>query len=181
MLPWELGRLPEPTSELWNGRTNRISAPLRRSLFCSANKAATSEPPSCLLLQASGSQSRWPARRCSMRCAGLSGYGTGDVARRATSAIEGRVATGSDERWVAEAVAPAGCGFEVKAVARRASFAVAPVTGGPGRTSLAWPAYSGARASVGSTSPSAASTLMSASGSPRVAPRLTIATGIRAC
>ena len=39
----------------------------------------------------------------------------------------------------------------------------------------------GAPASVSSTSPSAASTLMSASGSPRVFPRLTIATGICAC
>ena len=43
------------------------------------------------------------------------------------------------------------------------------------------PAYPGAPAREGRTSPSAASTLMSASGSPRVAPRLTIATGIRAC
>lgn len=49
------------------------------------------------------------------------------------------------------------------------------VKNGPG------PAYLGAPASVGSTSPSAASTLISASESPRVAPRLTIATGIRAC
>ncbi len=42
---------------------------------------------------------------------GLSGYGTADVAGRATSAIEGGVATGWDERWVAEAAAvrsPAG-------------------------------------------------------------------------
>ena len=47
--------------------------------------------------------------------------------------------------------------------------------------SPARPAYRSAPASAGSTSPSAASTFRSASGSPRVAPRLMIATGICRC
>lgn len=61
--------------------------------------------------QASGSQARCSARHCCIRCAAVSGYERADVAKQATSAVEARVATGSNERWVAEAIArftPAG-------------------------------------------------------------------------
>ena len=89
-------RVMEWTDESHQRAATAVALLLRQQ---SGHQPANQPAACCYRRQAASRAGLHVAAPCVVQ--GLSGYGTGDVARRATSAIEGRVATGSDERWVA--------------------------------------------------------------------------------